>query len=266
MTKTKPNLDQLFISSHKSHQPSQSQIDRMWHRIETNIVPPKSSLLSFGPTIKLGLTILILGIVFTSAAQADKAKPGDLLYPLDRLIEAIQVNLAPSPESKQELISRQLVERLEELDQLQTHSQTTHSNMSQLNQEIDQTLSSQPSYSEIRSTFSTLSLQGLTATESATLKTLIQAKPIKDITTETGIATSPTPQDTTEPAADSKPASSISTPINSPKPIPAAAKTTIISKPTTNPSPSPTPSPTPTPTSQNATSSAELKPLRLNSL
>ncbi len=60
---------------------------------------------------------LILGSVGTVAA-ANNAKPGDILYPIDRGVENLRINLATSSESEVELHTQFASERITEVQQL----------------------------------------------------------------------------------------------------------------------------------------------------
>jgi hypothetical protein len=68
--------------------------------------------------IVIGLIILALGTMTGVASAADSAVPGDLLYPIDRSIEDLQLSLAHQPEEQVALLLAFADERLQEVEQL----------------------------------------------------------------------------------------------------------------------------------------------------
>lgn len=66
----------------------------------------------------LSAFILAMGILTGAAYAADGAGPGDLLYPIDRGVEELQLRLAPDPEHSLRLLLRFADERVTESEQL----------------------------------------------------------------------------------------------------------------------------------------------------
>jgi hypothetical protein len=98
----------------------------IWDIVEANIPPaqPILSPYSFNILNKkyiMAPLALLLAVVLGGGATAyasDSAKPGDALYPVERLVENVQLGLTFSPEAKEELIVELTQERLEELREI----------------------------------------------------------------------------------------------------------------------------------------------------
>jgi len=73
------------------------------HKIKTSSIFKKSIAIS-----------LIFGMTMGTASAADKAKPGDILFPFDRAIEDVQISIASS-EKKDELKVKFALERVDEV-------------------------------------------------------------------------------------------------------------------------------------------------------
>lgn len=97
--------------------------ERVWNGIHKSLAQePEMSgfslLLKTRPMIPVLLAIIIfLGGSVATVAAADNAKPGDLLFPLDRAIENIQISLS-SDDKKDELKVKFAIERVEEIEEV----------------------------------------------------------------------------------------------------------------------------------------------------
>ncbi len=102
---------------------SDNESNQVWERINAGIdesVPTVGflSILIHKPMIQIALIFMLLfgGSVATVAA-ANNAKPGDLLFPLDRAIENVQIKIAPE-DKKDELKVKFAFERAEEMEEI----------------------------------------------------------------------------------------------------------------------------------------------------
>lgn len=100
---------------------SDDESNQMWERINAEMgrsAPTVGflSILIHKPMIQIALIFMLLfgGSVATVAA-ANNAKPGDLLFPLDRAIENVQIKIVPE-DKKDELKVKFALERAEEME------------------------------------------------------------------------------------------------------------------------------------------------------
>ncbi len=122
----KTNLDKI-LRTIKVTTLSNQERDQVWRRIHASINEPVFthnflSKLIYKPMIPIALIVaLIFGGSVATVVASDSAKPGDLLFPLDRAIENIQIKFS-SDEKKDELKLKFAYERVEEVEEIISES------------------------------------------------------------------------------------------------------------------------------------------------
>jgi Domain of unknown function (DUF5667) len=112
LTESRPTLD---VSSRA----------RLWSRIEAKLAtarPTRSPFLfSFVQTRSMITRIVMFTVLISTggvALAAETARPGDLLFPIERAFENARLTVARSPEKKDVLLKQYSDERLEELREI----------------------------------------------------------------------------------------------------------------------------------------------------
>ena len=117
----KPDIKQILKKVHVDPL-TQAEHQRVWsglyHSISSSSHSSSPIRLGFRPLLrKMVAFLLIFGMTATTAGAANGARPGDLLFPLDRAIEQIQLSLS-SDAKRAELRVEFALERVEEVQEI----------------------------------------------------------------------------------------------------------------------------------------------------
>lgn len=247
-----PSLQDLLSQAFDQVYLSQDQLDTGRSQLLGQIKP--SPLPSWFKYARWPLGLVVTALIVITSLQvtrvaADSSKPGDPLYPLDRLIEKVQLAMTKDPQQKK-LIKEQIIrERIDELAQItnqrqqeeQAHNKQQEQVVNEVDQQLEQQLPPEASgnLNKIRHDLEAAKAGGpVTASESAAIKqTIKEALSQPAVKGSINSATSTTPDPTDQPAA----ATTASTPTTdtSPQPSPAATPESDVEpvKPTPSPDP-----------------------------
>ncbi len=127
----KNNIEHNLNTTRPSLSHEEQQL--LWSTIEPHLTPrsiPSPYMHLVKDHVRLSAALFILTIVLIgggASVQADEARPGDILFPLDRALERVALSLTPSAEKRSAVGNRQSEERITELREMIQDSQKQNS-------------------------------------------------------------------------------------------------------------------------------------------